>query len=88
MLVDSRRPMGRIDIDFIAELGEHGIPFAIILTKCDKQGPNALAATMQENERLILQQWEEMPDVLCSSAADGRGRDEILDYIDKILKTI
>ena len=43
---------------------------------------------MQENERLILQQWEEMPDVLCSSAADGRGRDEILDYIDKILKTI
>lgn len=88
VLVDSRRPMGRIDIDFIAELGEHGIPFAIILTKCDKQGPNALGATMQENERLILQQWEEMPDVLCSSAADGRGRDEILDYIDKILKTI
>lgn len=88
VLVDSRRPIGRIDIDFIAELGEHGIPFAIILTKCDKQGPNVLAATMQENERLILQQWEEMPDVLCSSAADGRGRDEILDYIDKILKTI
>lgn len=43
VLIDSRHDIGRIDTDFIAELGEHGIPFAIILTKCDKQGPNVLA---------------------------------------------
>ena len=43
VLVDSRHDIGRIDLDFIADLGDNGIPFGIIYTKCDKQGPNVLA---------------------------------------------
>ena len=42
VLVDSRHDIGAIDLDFINNLGEQGIPFAIIYTKCDKQGPNVL----------------------------------------------
>ena len=33
VLIDSRHDIGAIDRDFIAELGENGIPFAIIFTK-------------------------------------------------------
>ena len=88
VLIDSRHDIGRIDLDFLAELGEHGIPFALILTKCDKQGPNVLAAQMERDREILLQQWEELPPVFCSSSQSGRGREEILDYIGNILDTI
>ncbi len=88
VLVDSRHVIGRIDLDFIAELGEHGIPFAIIFTKCDKQGPNVFARTLEEDKALLLQQWESLPDMFLSSSEKGTGRAEILGYVEKILNNI
>lgn len=88
VLVDSRHDIGRIDLDFLAELGENGIPFGIIYTKCDKQGPNVLAAQIERDREILLQQWEELPPVFCSSSQSGRGREEILEYIGNILDTI
>ena len=85
VLVDSRHDIGRIDLDFIAELGENGIPFGIIYTKCDKQGPNVLAAQIARNEDVLLQDWEELPPTFRSSSQTAMGRDEILDYIDNVL---
>lgn len=88
VLIDSRRDIGQIDLDFLAELGEHGIPFALILTKCDKQGPNALAAQVGRDREILLQQWEELPPLFCSSAQTCSGREEILDYIGSLLETV
>lgn len=87
VLVDSRHDIGAIDRDFIAELGENRIPFAIIFTKCDKQGPNVLAAQIEKDKAILAEEWEEFPTYFCSSSESGRGRDEILDYIGEILKT-
>ena len=88
VLIDSRHDITRIDLDFLAELGEHGIPFALILTKCDKQGPNVLAAQLERDRQILLEQWEELPPIFCSSSQTHRGKEEILDYIDTLLKTI
>ena len=88
VLIDSRHDIGRIDLDFLAELGEHGIPFALILTKCDKQGPNVLAAQIERDREILLQQWEELPPLFCSSSQTHRGKEEILDYIENILDTL
>ena len=88
VLIDSRHDIGRIDLDFLAELGEHEIPFALILTKCDKQGPNVLAAQIERDREILLQQWEELPPLFCSSSQTHRGKEEILDYIDNILNTL
>jgi len=88
VLIDSRHDIGRIDLDFLAELGEHGIPFALVFTKCDKQGPNVLAAQIERDREILLQQWEELPPLFCTSAQTHRGKDEVLDYIDSILKTL
>ena len=87
VLVDSRHDIGNIDRDFIAELGENGIPFAIIYTKCDKSGPNVLAAQLEKNRETLLQDWEELPPIFCSSSQKGTGREEILDYISEILNS-
>ena len=85
VLIDSRHDIGAIDLNFLAELGEHGIPFAIIYTKCDKQGPNVLKAQIERDEAILLQQWESLPPSFTSSSQTGAGREEILSYIDSIL---
>ncbi len=87
VLVDSRHDIGRIDLDFIAELGENGIPFAIVFTKCDKSGPNVLAAQIERDREILLRDWESLPPMFCSSSEKGTGRDEILNYISEILNT-
>ena len=88
VLIDSRHDLGAADLDFITDLGEHGIPFSIIYTKCDKQGPNVLKAQIERNEARLLQEWEELPFSLCSSSQTGAGREEILAYIEQILNRI
>jgi GTP-binding protein len=85
VLVDSRHDIGKIDIDFLSELGENGIPCGIIFTKADKLGPVALAAQIEKDKAILSETWEELPPMFASSSEKGRGRDEILDYIDSIL---
>lgn len=88
VLVDSRHDIGKIDLDFIDTLGMEGIPFAIIFTKCDKQGPNVLARQIEKDKEILSETWEDLPHMLTSSAESGKGREEILSYIEKILKSI
>lgn len=87
VLIDSRHDIGKTDLDFLAELGENGIPFAIIYTKCDKSGPNALEAQLNRNANILLQEWEGLPSFFRSSSQSGMGRDEILNYISEILNS-
>ena len=88
VLIDSRHDIGTLDKDFIARLGEEGIPFALVMTKCDKQGPNVLAAQIERDMEILREHWEELPPVFTTSSLTERGREEILDYIDNILKSI
>ena len=88
VLIDSRHDIGRIDLDFLSELGEHGIPFAIVFTKTDKSGPVALQQQIERDCAILSQTWEELPPMLASSSHKRTGKEEILDYIDSILKTL
>ena len=88
VLLDARHDLQQIDRDFITELGQEGIPFALIYTKCDKMGVNALKAQVQRNAEQLLETWEELPPTFCSSAETGQGTEEILDYIESILTTL
>ena len=85
VLIDCRHDIGKIDLDFIHRLGENGIPFAILFTKCDELGPNALKAQIERDKELLLRDWEELPPMLTSSAQDGSGKKEILDYIEQYI---
>ena len=85
VLVDSRHDITKIDREFIAGLGENGIPFAIIFTKGDKLGPNALKAQIEKDKAILLEDWVELPPIFTSSAESGAGKDEILDYIQQYI---
>ena len=88
VLLDSRHDMQEVDLRFISELGEKGIPFGLIFTKADKQGPEALQKQVLKNKGRLLEDWEELPPVFISSSVKGTGKEEILSYIDSILKTL
>ena len=88
VLLDSRHDMQEVDLRFISELGEKGIPFGLIFTKADKQGPEALQKQVLKNKGRLLEDWEELPPVFISSSVKGTGKEDILSYIDSILKTL
>lgn len=88
VLLDARHELQQIDRDFINELGERSIPFALIYTKCDKLGPVALQRQVEHNAAILLENWDELPPTFCSSSETGKGREEILDYIETILNNL
>ena len=88
VLIDSRHDIGKIDMDFLIELGENRIPFSIIFTKGDKSGTNVRNEQIEKDKNQILQYWEELPPVFVSSSVTGMGRDEILGYIESVLNQI
>lgn len=88
VLIDSRHDIGKIDMDFLFELGESRIPFAVIFTKGDKLGPVARNTQIEKNKQMILEHWEELPPVFVSSSETGMGKEEILDYIGSALEDI
>ena len=88
VLIDSRLEPQKIDLEFIEWLGENGIPFALVFTKSDKQ---SVGKTKQNVERFLdtlKEQWEELPPYFITSAEKKTGREEVLDYIDSINRTL
>jgi len=85
VLVDSRLPMQKIDLDFLKELGEAGVPFGLIFTKGDKMGPVVLKEKTDAYKEQLLEYWESLPPCFLSSSRTGLGREELLSYIESIL---
>lgn len=88
VLVDSRLKPQKIDLEFMEWLGENGVPFGIIFTKADKQTVNKTKQNVEFYLNTLREQWEELPPYFISSSEKGTGRDEILDYIDSINKSL
>lgn len=86
VLVDSRLEPQRIDLEFIEQLGINGVPFGIIFTKADKLSKAQLTRSVSRYEQTLLEQWESLPPMFVSSSERGDGREEIVGYIETILK--
>lgn len=85
VLVDCRHEPQKIDMEFMEYLGEKEIPFSIIFTKADKEKPQALERKIEEYKKIMLEGvWWEFPNYFVSSATNGVGQDEILNYIEEI----
>jgi GTP-binding protein len=86
VLVDSRIKPQKNDIDFINLLGEKGLPFVIVMTKCDKVSYGFANNTLGDLKEILAENWEELPQTFISSAQTKVGRNEILTYIDNTNK--
>lgn len=88
VLVDIRHEPQKIDLEFFDWLGEHEVPFCIVFTKADKLGPVAAQRHVDEYLNELKLHWETLPPVFVTSAEKGKGRDELLDYIESINKSL
>ncbi len=88
VLIDCRLKPQKIDLEFMEWLGENGVPFSIVFTKLDKLGKVAGAQAIAAYKRHLLHTWEELPPVFTTSSEDGRGREEILNYIEEINQSL
>ena len=88
VLIDCRHEAQKIDLEFMEWLGGKGGPFSIIFTKIDKISKGRLQENLKAYQEKLLETWEELPPILLSSSEKKDGREEILDYIDTINKSL
>lgn len=88
VLIDSRHEPQKIDLEFISWLGENQVPFGIVFTKADKLGRGNLMTNVRRFLETLSEEWEELPPHFITSSKDRSGRDELLDYIDSVNKSL
>ncbi|MBQ8466839.1 MAG: YihA family ribosome biogenesis GTP-binding protein [Prevotella sp.] len=88
VLIDVRLEPQAIDLEFIEWLGLSSIPFSIVFTKADKLTAAKVRANVDAYVKRMLETWEEMPPYFVTSAEKRAGRDEVLDYIEQINKSL
>lgn len=84
VLIDIRHEQKDIDRRFVDWLGENGIPFAIVFTKADKLAPSKVFSNATKWMNTLKDTWENLPPFFITSAANKKGREEILNYIEEI----
>lgn len=84
VLVDVRHTPQKIDLEFMEWCGENNISFSLIFTKADKLKSHIDAEKNTEAyQKVLLETWEELPDMYITSAKKKTGNEEILRYIEK-----
>lgn len=84
VLIDSRHEPQKNDLQFMQWLAEKQVPFAIIFTKTDKLKESALERNIKFYKEEMLKEWEFLPEIFLTSAENKSGRNELLDYIDRL----
>lgn len=88
VLVDCRHEAQKIDLEFMAWLGENGVPFAIVFTKGDKLGKVRLKENVEAYKNRLLEEWEELPPIFVTSSETGLGGEELTAYIEELNESV
>lgn len=88
VLIDSRLEPQRIDLEFMEWLGENGVPFVMVFTKVDKLTATERMKCIDTYHKVMLDTWESTPMAFMTSAEKRLGREELLDYVDELNKSV
>jgi len=83
VLIDSRLKPQKIDLEFINQLGEWQMPFALVFTKADKSTQREAANNVNDFLKELLKTWEEVPPHFVTSAIKRTGAKAILKFINE-----
>lgn len=86
LLIDSRIPPQKVDLEFIQWMAKNRVAFIIIFTKADKPGSKEVSTNVQLFQNELLKEWAELPPMFVTSAERNAGRDEVWGFIDKAVK--
>jgi GTP-binding protein len=80
-LIDSRHEPQKNDLDFVNQLGEWQVPFALVFTKADKTTQKEVAANVKRFLNEMRQTWEYLPASFVTSAEKFTGGKQIRTFI-------
>lgn len=86
VLIDSRIPPQKIDLEFTQWLIEYAIPFVLVFTKTDKIKPGAVIRNIELFTREMEAFCEGLPRTYSCSAKTSDGCKQILTFIDQALR--
>ena len=81
VLLDSRHPLQKIDHEFINWCGANAVPMAFVYTKADKTKSMELKNNIEGIQRVLLEEWTDLPAQFVSSSQNSLGREDILHFI-------
>jgi GTP-binding protein len=84
VLIDSRLKPQAIDLEFLRQLGEWGIPFNVVFTKADKNTQSETARNAKNFVNKMKTEWEYIPRSFITSAVKYLGRKDLLSYISEL----
>lgn len=88
VLIDCRLEPQQIDLEFMEWLGENGVPFVMVFTKGDKLSVAQRRKNLEHYQEVMLDTWETTPIAFVTSSEKKLGREELLDYIDELNRTV
>ena len=84
VLIDSRHEPQKIDLEFVDQLGEWGVPFAVVFTKADKVRQREVAANVKQFFEAMKKNWQFLPPYFVTSAEKRTGAKQLLQYIGEL----
>ena len=88
VLIDIRLEPQKLDLEFIDWLGQSSTPFSIVFTKADKLTNSKIIQNTENYKNVLLETWEELPPIFVTSSESKQGRENVLQYIDEINKSL
>lgn len=85
VLIDSRLPPQKIDVEFLRWLAGTGVDFSIIFTKADKQSATKTQANVAQYKHELRGELAQAAELFITSAETKLGRGEVLGHIGRLL---
>lgn len=87
LLIDSRIPPQKSDLEFMERLGTRQIPFVMVFTKIDKLSSSDINRKLEAYQEEMLKTWNSLPQIFPTSANTKVGREEVLTFIEDTNKS-
>lgn len=81
VLIDSRLQPQKLDLDFVNQLGEWEVPFALVFTKADKISQREVALHVKLFLAKMRETWEYLPPNFVTSSEKRLGARQLLQFI-------
>ncbi len=83
VLLDSRHPPQKIDLEFLSRLQKWDVPFSLVFTKSDKETQAVVNRNIKSFLEAMKRTWQFLPRLFVTSAIKKTGREKILTFIEK-----
>ena len=82
ILIDSRHPPQKNDLEFVSQLDHWQVNFSLIFTKSDKEKPAVVARNVQAFLDKLRETWQFLPRHFVTSSEQKNGREDVLRFIE------